>query len=85
MITDPGRHCLDSYEDARVRCRASLEGIRVRASYRVLDKSHATISRWESRMVAQAGEWSASAPQGGEITLEQDELYTCGGENLSSL
>ena len=61
------------------------EGMGVRASSRVLDKSHSTIMRWESRMVAQAAEWSPSAPQGSEITLEQDELYTRVGENLSPL
>ena len=52
------------------------EGMGARASSRVRDLSHSTIMRWESRMVAQAAEWSPSAPQGSEITLEQDELYT---------
>ena len=40
------------------------EGMGVRASSRVLDKSHSTILRWETRMTAQAAEWSPPAPQG---------------------
>ena len=61
------------------------EGMGVRASSRVLDKSHSTILRWESRMAAQAAEWSPPAPQGGDVTLEHDELYTRVGENLPPL
>jgi hypothetical protein len=61
------------------------EGMGVRASSRVLDKSHSTILRWEARMVAQAAAWSPPAPVGSNVTLENDELYTRVGENLPPL
>jgi transposase len=61
------------------------EGMGVRASSRVLDKSHSTILRWEGRMAQQAAEWSPPAPEGGNVTLESDELYTRVGENLPPL
>jgi transposase-like protein len=61
------------------------EGMGVRASSRVLDKSHSTILRWEGRMAAQASQWSPPAPENGEVTLESDELYTRVGENLPPL
>ncbi len=53
----------------------------VRASSRVLDKSHSTILGWETRMASLAVEWSPPAPEGGDVTLEHDELYTRVGEN----
>ena len=52
------------------------EGMGVRASSRVLDKSHSTILRWEERMAKLASQWSPAAPIGGDVTLESDELYT---------
>jgi hypothetical protein len=58
------------------------EGMGVRASGRVLDKSHSTILRWQERMSQQEREWSPTAPEGSDVTLEQDELYTRVGENL---
>jgi transposase-like protein len=58
------------------------EGMGVRASGRVLDKSHSTILRWQERMSRQESKWSPAAPEGGDITLEHDELYTRVGENL---
>jgi transposase-like protein len=61
------------------------EGMGVRASSRVLDKSHSSILRWEARMAAQAAQWSPSVPQGSDITLENDELYTRVSENLPPL
>lgn len=62
------------------------EGMGVRASSRVLDKSHSTILRWEARMAAQAATWSPPVPVGSDITLENDELYTRRvGENLPPL
>jgi hypothetical protein len=61
------------------------DGMGVRASSRVLDKSHSTILRWEARMAAQAAQWSPSAPVESDVTLENDELYTRVGENLSPL
>ena len=47
------------------------------------NKSHATILRWEERLARQREHWSPPAPEGSEITLEGDELYTRVGENLS--
>jgi transposase-like protein len=79
---------------ARLRTPTSLvsialkmrgEGMGVRASSRVVDKSHSTILGWETRMAAQAVEWSPPAPQGGDVTLEHDELYTHASENLPPL
>jgi transposase-like protein len=58
------------------------EGMGVRASSRVLDLSHATILRWEERVSRQASDWSPSAPDDADVTLELDELYTRVGENL---
>lgn len=54
----------------------------VRASGRVLDVSHSTILRWEERLVAQAEQWSPTAPENSDITLEHDELYIRVGKNL---
>ena len=68
-----------------IALRMRGEGIGVRASSRVLDKSHSTILRWEARMAAQAAQWSPSAPVESDVTLENDELYTRVGENLSPL
>jgi len=61
------------------------EGMGVRASSRVLDKSHSTILRWSARMAAQVATWSPPAPVGSDVTLENDELYTRVGENLPPL
>jgi hypothetical protein len=63
--------------------RARTEGMGVRATGRVLEKSHATIIRWEQRLAAQVEKWSPTTPSGAEITIEGDEVYTRGGENLS--
>jgi transposase-like protein len=58
------------------------EGMGVRASGRVLDKSHSTILRWQQRVAQQEADWSPAAPESGDVTLENDELYTRVGENL---
>lgn len=58
------------------------EGMGVRASGRVLDKSHSTILRWQQRLSDQESAWSPTAPDGSDVTLENDELYTRVGENL---
>lgn len=58
------------------------EGMGVRASGRVLTKSHSTILRWQQRLAQQVDSWSPPAPKGSEVTLENDELYTRVGENL---
>jgi transposase-like protein len=58
------------------------EGMGVRASGRVLDKSHATILRWQQRVAQQEADWSPCAPESGDVTLEHDELYTRVNENV---
>lgn len=58
------------------------EGMGIRASGRVLEKSHSTIIRWEERVRAQESSWSPPAPTNGDVTIESDELYTRIGENL---
>lgn len=57
------------------------EGMGVRASGRVLNKSHSTILRWQQRLSEQESAWSPSAPEGSDVTLENDELYTRVREN----
>ena len=59
------------------------EGMGIRASGRVLEKSHTSIMRWEQKLVAQTQQWTPYAPAGGDITIEGDEVYTRVGENLS--
>lgn len=61
------------------------EGMGVRASSRVLDKSHSTILRWSARLRAQVATWSPPAPVGSDVTLENDELYTRCAVNLPPL
>lgn len=61
------------------------EGMGIRASGRVLEKSHSTIIRWEKRVAAFESNWSPPAPVDGDITVEGDELYTRVGENLPPL
>jgi transposase-like protein len=58
------------------------EGMGVRATGRVYDKSHSTIINWEKRVANQVEKWSPPAPKTQEITLEGDEVYTRVGENL---
>ena len=58
------------------------EGMGIRASGRVLEKSHTRIMRWEQKVAAQSQQWSPDAPAGGDITIEGDEVYTRVGENL---
>jgi len=58
------------------------EGLGIRATGRVLKKSGGSIITWEKRLSAQLSNWSPNAPEGGEITLEGDEVYTRVGENL---
>jgi transposase len=58
------------------------EGLGVRATGRSFGKSHATIIRWERRVAQQGSQWSPPAPDGADVTLEGDEVYTRVGENL---
>ncbi len=50
------------------------EGMRVRASGRVLEKSHSTILRWEERVKAQEEYWSPPVSANSDVTIENDEL-----------
>lgn len=61
------------------------EGMGIRASGRVLEKSHASIMRWEQKLAAEQQQWSPPAPSGSDITIEGDEVYTRVGENLPPL
>ena len=61
------------------------EGLGLRATGRVLGKSHATIIRWEQRLAAQVESWSPPTPAGADVPLEGDEVYTRVGENLPPL
>lgn len=61
---------------------ARTEGMGVRATGRTFGKSHTTILRWEARLADQAEQWSPPAPQGSDVTVEGDEVYTRVGENL---
>lgn len=76
---------------ARLRTPASLvsfaltvrtEGMGVRATGRSLGKSHSTILKWEQRLAGQLEHWSPPAPEGGDVTVEGDEVYTRVHENL---
>lgn len=59
------------------------EGLGVRAAGRVASISPSQIIVWEERMSKQLENYSPPAPEGGEITVEGDELYTRVNENLS--
>jgi hypothetical protein len=58
------------------------EGMGIRASGRVLEKSHTSIMRWEQKLANQSQQWSPPAPAGSDITVEGDEVYTRVSENL---
>jgi transposase-like protein len=60
------------------------EGMGIRASGRVLEKSHVSIMRWEQKLAEHSQQWSPYAPAA-DITIEGDEVYTRIGENLSPL
>ena len=61
------------------------EGMGIRASGRVLEKSHTSIMRWEQKVATQSEQWSPPAPAEADITVEGDEVYTRVGENLPPL
>ena len=62
--------------------KARTEGMGIRATGRILNKSHSTISRWEQRLAVKIDKWSPKAPVGAEVTIEGDEVYTRVGENV---
>jgi len=45
-------------ETVSLALKMRTEGMGIRASGRVLEKSHATIIRWEKRLVAKESDWS---------------------------
>lgn len=65
--------------------KARTEGMGIRATGRILEKSHSTISRWEQRLAAKVEKWSPVAPEKAEVTIEGAEVYTRVGENVSPL
>ncbi len=72
-------------EVVSVAINVRTEGLGVRATARSFGKSHSTIIRWERRLAAQVSQWSPSAPDKADVTLEGDEVYTRIGENLPPL
>ena len=56
--------------------RARSEGLGVRATARVVGKSHSSIQCWEERLSNQAANWSPTPSEEQALTLEGDELYT---------
>lgn len=69
-------------ETVALAMKVRSEGLGIRATGRVLEKSAASIITWEKRLSGQVSNWSPAAPEGSEITLEGDEVYTRVGENL---
>lgn len=65
--------------------RIRTEGMGVRAAGRSFGKSHSTILRWERRLATQASLWSPPAPDGADVTLEGDEVYTRCAVNVPPL
>jgi transposase-like protein len=61
---------------------ARHEGLGIRAVARVVGTSPSNITTWEERLSSHLPAWSPPAPEGGEVTIEGDELYTRVGENL---
>lgn len=57
------------------------EGTGIRATGRILGKSHSTVIRWEKRVADMTKAWSPPAPPSKEVTVEGDELYTRVGRN----
>jgi hypothetical protein len=60
---------------------ARHEGLGVRAVARVVGTSPSNITTWEERLSSHLPHWSPPVPEGGEVTIEGDELYTRVGEN----
>ncbi|MDJ0727303.1 MAG: hypothetical protein QNJ38_19560 [Prochloraceae cyanobacterium] len=53
------------------------EGNGIRATVRILGKSHATIIGSEKHLAKIEKKWSPPAPENGDVTIEGDEIYTC--------
>ena len=65
-----------SSEKVALAMKMRGEGNGLRATGRILGKSHATIIGWEKHLAKMEEKWTPSAPEGGDVTLEGDELYT---------
>ena len=63
--------------------KSRSEGLGIRATARVFDKSPSSITLWEERLSTHLENWSPPAPKKAEVTVEGDEVYTRVGENLS--
>jgi transposase-like protein len=61
---------------------ARHEGLGVRAAARVVGTSPSNITTWEERLSSHQPALVPACPEGGEVTIEGDELYTRVGENL---
>lgn len=69
-------------ETVSLAVKMRTEGMGVRATGRVLEKSQASISNWERRVVEVAAAWNPPARTGGDITVAGDEVSTRVSENF---
>lgn len=69
-------------ETVEMALKARNEGLGFRAAGRVVGKSPSRITAWEERLSRRLKDWSPNAPDGGDVTVEGDEVYTRVGENL---
>ncbi len=65
-----------SSEKVALAMKMRGKGKGLRATGRILGKSHATIIGWEKHLEKMAEKWSPAAPEEADVTLEGDELYT---------
>ena len=69
-------------ETVEMAIKVRGEGLGLRATARVLGKSPSSIINWEEHLSTQLCEWSPPAPDGADVTMEGDEVYTRVGKNL---
>ncbi|MDJ0741951.1 MAG: helix-turn-helix domain-containing protein [Xenococcaceae cyanobacterium MO_167.B27] len=62
-----------SPEKVALAMKMRTEGNGLRATARILGKSHATIIGWEKHLAEMEKKWSPAAPNDGDGTLEGDE------------
>ena len=65
-----------SVEKAKQILRLRSEGVGMRAVARLEGVSHSTVAHIERRLAGFEEHWSPPAPEGSDLTLEADELYT---------
>jgi hypothetical protein len=63
-------------EKAERILRLRSEGMGLRAAARLEGVSHVTVAHLERRLAGFEERWSPPAPEGSDLTLEADELYT---------